>query len=245
MLIIAPEWPGPQYSWWTALCALCPRRRKLPQDRPLYLRAVTDLMPAPRWRTWAFLLDSREGCRRKCHSQRAEPPTAGPLLPEAPRGTDPGAELMTAQRHTDKLPARNLAREVGMQAGRAALPPHGATRGRPNHTVGRQTPPFLAGPSRIGTPGAVPTAGGGTIQFDLPSAGETPPQRVSPHGTPRMLLWQPTRNQYVQSRRVLHGTLRWTNRLHRWALTRNKQTRTCRQVHGMPRPPATGPHGHG
>jgi len=30
MLIIAPEWPGPQYPWWTTLCALCPRRWQLP-----------------------------------------------------------------------------------------------------------------------------------------------------------------------------------------------------------------------
>jgi len=38
MLIIAPEWPGPQYPWWAALCALCPKRWQLPQDRPVYLR---------------------------------------------------------------------------------------------------------------------------------------------------------------------------------------------------------------
>jgi len=38
MLIIAPEWPGPQYPWWAALCALCPKRWQLPHDRPLYLR---------------------------------------------------------------------------------------------------------------------------------------------------------------------------------------------------------------
>jgi len=24
MLIVAPEWSGPGYLWWTALCALCP-----------------------------------------------------------------------------------------------------------------------------------------------------------------------------------------------------------------------------
>jgi len=38
MLVIAPEWPGPQYPWWGALCALCPKRWQLPQDRPVYLR---------------------------------------------------------------------------------------------------------------------------------------------------------------------------------------------------------------
>jgi len=63
MLIIAPEWPGPQYPWWAALCALCPRRWQLAQYRPLYLRGGTDLMPAPRWLTWAFLLDSWGGRR--------------------------------------------------------------------------------------------------------------------------------------------------------------------------------------
>jgi len=57
MLIIAPEWPGLQCPWWAALCALCPKRWQLPQDRPLYLRGGTDLMPAPKWRTWAFFLD--------------------------------------------------------------------------------------------------------------------------------------------------------------------------------------------
>jgi len=38
MLIIAPEWPGPQYPCWAALSALCPKPWQLPQDPPLYLR---------------------------------------------------------------------------------------------------------------------------------------------------------------------------------------------------------------
>jgi len=81
MLVIAPEWPGPQYQWWAALCALCPKRWQLPQDWPLYIRGVTDLIPAPRWRTWAFLLDSREG------SQTRMPPPPPLILPQtsAPR----------------------------------------------------------------------------------------------------------------------------------------------------------------
>jgi len=81
MLIISPEWPGPQYPWWTTLCALCPRRWQLPQDRPLYLRGGMDLIPSPRWRAWAFLLDSREG------SQARMPTSAPPILPQtlAPR----------------------------------------------------------------------------------------------------------------------------------------------------------------
>jgi len=86
MLIIAPEWPGPQYPWWTLLCALCRRRWQLPQDRPLYLRGGTDLMPAPRWRTWAFLVDSREVS--KAHMPPLPPPNLLPPLappgPEAP-----------------------------------------------------------------------------------------------------------------------------------------------------------------
>jgi len=72
MLTIVQKWPDPQYPWWAALCALCPKRWHLPQDRPLYLRGGTDLMPAPRLRTWAFLLDSREG------SQAQMPPPHPP-----------------------------------------------------------------------------------------------------------------------------------------------------------------------
>jgi len=59
MLVVVPECSGPGYLWWTALCALCPKRWCFPEGRPLYLRGVTDLVPATRWRTWAFLLYSR------------------------------------------------------------------------------------------------------------------------------------------------------------------------------------------
>jgi len=76
MLVIAPEWPNPQYPWSAALCALCPKRWQLPQDRPVYLRGCTDLMPATRWRTWAFLLDSREGAHTRM------PPRPPPILPQ-------------------------------------------------------------------------------------------------------------------------------------------------------------------
>jgi len=79
VLIIAPEWPSPQYPWWTALCALFPRRWQLPRDRPLYRRGGTDLMSAPRWRTWAFLLDSREGSQ--AHMPPPPPPNLLPPLP--------------------------------------------------------------------------------------------------------------------------------------------------------------------
>jgi len=63
-------------------------------------------MPAPRRRTWAVLLDSREGSQAQMPPATAPPnllPLAPPL-PEAPRGTDPGAQLMMAHRHTDTLP---------------------------------------------------------------------------------------------------------------------------------------------
>jgi len=88
MLIIAPELPGPQYPWWTTLCALCPRGWQLPQDRPIYLRVGTDLMPAPRWRTWAFLMDSREvkQTRTPPPPQPNFPPPMAPPGPEPPRG---------------------------------------------------------------------------------------------------------------------------------------------------------------
>jgi len=59
MLIVAPEWGRPGYPWWAALCALGPRRWCFPEGWPVYLRGGTELIPAPRWRTWAFLLDSR------------------------------------------------------------------------------------------------------------------------------------------------------------------------------------------
>jgi len=50
MLVIAPEWPGPQYPCWASLCSLCPNRWCLPQDSPIYLRGGSDIMPAPKWR---------------------------------------------------------------------------------------------------------------------------------------------------------------------------------------------------
>jgi len=33
MLVVAPEWSGPGYPWWTALCALCPKRWCFPEGR--------------------------------------------------------------------------------------------------------------------------------------------------------------------------------------------------------------------
>jgi len=51
MLVVAPEWTGPGYPWWSALCALCPKKWCFPDGRAVYLRECTVLMPAPRWRT--------------------------------------------------------------------------------------------------------------------------------------------------------------------------------------------------
>jgi len=94
LLVIAPEWPGPQYPWLAALCALCPNRWQLPHDRPVYIRGGTDLMPAPRWRTWAFVLDSREGSQTRMPPPPLPQPTHQPLAPpvsETPWDRDPGA----------------------------------------------------------------------------------------------------------------------------------------------------------
>jgi len=115
MLIVAPEWPGPQYPWWATLCALCPKRWQFPQDRPVYLRGGTDLMPDPRWRTWAFLLDSREGAEANMPPPPPPilPQTSAPRMSEAPRALDPGAQLMTAHRHKDTLPLGSRPGKVG------------------------------------------------------------------------------------------------------------------------------------
>jgi len=59
MLVVIPEWSGPGYPWRTALCALCPKMSCLPEGRPVYMLWGTELVAAPGWRTWAFLLNSR------------------------------------------------------------------------------------------------------------------------------------------------------------------------------------------
>jgi len=35
MLVVAPEWSGPGYRWWAAMCALCPRMWCFPEGRPV------------------------------------------------------------------------------------------------------------------------------------------------------------------------------------------------------------------
>jgi len=116
MLVVAPEWGGPRYPWWAALCALCFRRWCFPEGQPVYLRGGTELIPAPRWRTWAFLLDSRP---LVVPGPAAVPPAVPAVLtlmkppPSAAEGAlapDPGADLMAAHRHADTLPLTNKQR---------------------------------------------------------------------------------------------------------------------------------------
>jgi len=78
-----------------------------------------------------------------------------PLLRKAARGRDPGAQFMTAHRHSDTL--------------------------RP---VVSQTPPFLSRPPRLGPPDALPTARGGGTQSGRPSAGGTSAGGSLPSGPP-------------------------------------------------------------
>jgi len=182
MLIIAPEWPGPQYPLWAALCALCPNRWQLPQDRPLYLRGVTDLIPALRWRTWAVLLESMEGSQAQMHPPHPSPSQA-PHYRRRPgaRTRAPNSLWPTATR--TRCPKKS-ARDGAAQAGRETLLARGASQGRPYHMVGRQTPPFPAGPPRLGPLDTHPPAGGGASQFRCPTTGGTLPGRSRPSGHP-------------------------------------------------------------
>jgi len=146
MLVIAPEWSGPGYPWWKALCALCPKRWCFPEGRPVYLRGGTDLVPAPRWRTWAFLLDSRPPQQL---GLAPPPPTvalavtpAGPSPPRvAPLDQDPGAQLMAAHRHTETLPLGSRPGKSDKRRGVQRFDPTSGARPRP-HSLG----PPLAGP---------------------------------------------------------------------------------------------------
>jgi len=86
-------------------------------------------MPAPKWRTWAFLLGSREGLQAQ-----ASPPPAPSATYRRPRfagcTTGPGLGRPThggPPPHGHPAP-REPAREGGAQAGRATLPPRGGAR---------------------------------------------------------------------------------------------------------------------
>jgi len=106
MQVIAPEWPGPQYPWWAALCALCPKRWQLPQDRSVYLRGGRGSDVSPQVVNMG-LPSGLPGGVTELHAPTTpadSPPNVGPPASEAPRAADPGAQLMTAHRHTDTLP---------------------------------------------------------------------------------------------------------------------------------------------
>jgi len=194
MLIIAPEWPSPQYLWWAAVCALCLKRWQLPQDRPLYLRRGAELMPAPRWRTWAFLLDSGKGSEHKCPTTPAEPPTAGPPITGGNPGHGPGPQLMTAHRHTDMLPLGSRPGKVERMRDVQSFHLAGSTGRAPTtQSAAKPRPSSLTSPRR-GPLDAHLIAGGDASQCGRTSAGETP-RKIPPLGTPRKLRWQPNRNR--------------------------------------------------
>jgi len=111
MLVIAPEWPGPQYPWCAALCAMCPKRWELPQDRPVYLRGGghgPDACPQVEDMGLPVGFDGgAAGTNAATSPAPAHPPTVGPQVSETPPDQDPGAQLMVAHRHTDTLPLRS------------------------------------------------------------------------------------------------------------------------------------------
>jgi len=186
MLVIAPEWPGPQYPWLAALCALCPKRWELPQDRPVYLPGGTDPMPASRWRTWAFLLDSREGLQAQMPTPALPLPTHQPSAPQCRRLSGirtlaPNSWWSSATRtpcssgfDPERWSADGTC-HASTQRGRLGEPPPPGQLPKPaHHRWGL----------RLGQPDTLPPAGGGTSQHGRPSAGETPPGRSRPTEPP-------------------------------------------------------------
>jgi len=161
MLVVAPEWSGPGYQWWTGLCAPCPKRWCFPDGRPVYLRGCTDLVPASRWETWAFLLDSRPpyagpGRTPAYHSVCPGPDGPPPPPQGAPPAQDPGADLMAAHRHADNLPLGKRPGKSDRKRGVPRFDPTSGAKPRPS-SVG---PPSVAGLffPRPGRPAATPTA---------------------------------------------------------------------------------------
>jgi len=142
MLIVAPELLGPAYPWWTALCSISPKRWCFPDGRPVYLRGGTEQMPAPRWRTWAFLLDSRPP---QLPGHPAPPPAVasavaptGPLPPTAggSPAQNPGGEPHGRLQAREHPALGQQAGEVRQEVRRATVRPH----------VRSQAPPFFTGP---------------------------------------------------------------------------------------------------
>jgi len=161
---------------------------------------------------------------------------------------------------------RESSREGGAQAGRATLPSNGATRERPHHPVHSQASPLIVVPPCLGTPDALPAAGGGAIQLGRPSAGGTslggsrpsgPPggtdgnrpgagtrghaggHRGCPTGPPPGNRWKRTWNRHMWGRRMVHGTPRPPRRAP-WKRTSPRQPGR-RGSHPKPVPPDHGP----
>jgi len=140
-------------------------------------------MPAPRWRMWAFLLDSREGSQARM-TPPPPPILPLPLAPPEAGGTPahgPGRTTHDGTPPHGHNAPRESAREDGVQAVRATLPSNGATRGRPQHPVHSQVPPLLVGPPPRQA-GRSSNAGGGAIQFGRPGAGGTSLRGSRPPG---------------------------------------------------------------
>jgi len=76
MLVIARSGPAPNTRGGLRCVPCVPDGGSSRRTGPCTSGGGTDLMPAPRWRTWAFLLDSREG------AQASMLPPPAPILPQ-------------------------------------------------------------------------------------------------------------------------------------------------------------------
>jgi len=86
ILVIAPDWPGPQYPWLASLCALCPKRWCPPQGRPITSEgARTSCLPP------GGGLGSSCWTHDRDHRPSSPPPTASGGAP--PAGGTPGTRL--------------------------------------------------------------------------------------------------------------------------------------------------------
>jgi len=129
-----------------------------------------------------FPTDSRTGSQAQ-QSLPPPPPVGVPDPQEAPRGLDPGAQLMAAYRHTDSCPwgAGSRRRSAGgtcnasIQRARPWEPPPPGPRPIP-------APPRWASPPR--SAGRSSTRGWRRKPGRTPQRRRDPPRGVLPHGTP-------------------------------------------------------------